>query len=57
MTDAANMIWNLQVLYGEHSRIAKYEISKQLYKAKMVEGTDVGNHILKMINLIDQLEY
>ena len=47
---------NLQELYGEHSRIVRYENSKQLFKAKMVEGTDVGDHILKMINLISQLE-
>ena len=52
MTDARSMIANLQELYGEHSQMIRYEISKQLFKAKMIEGTDVGDHILKMINLV-----
>ena len=50
------MIVNLQELYGEHSRTVRYEISKKLFKAKMTEGIDVGDHVLKMINLIGQLE-
>lgn len=56
MTDAHSMIMNLSELYGEHSRTVKYEIFKQLFKAKMAEDTDVGDHVLKMINLIGQLE-
>ena len=46
------MIMNLLKLYEEHSRIVRYEISKQLVKDKIEEGTDVGDHVLKMINLI-----
>ena len=56
MIDARSMIVNLQELYGEYRRTVRYEISKQLFKAKMTEGTDVGDHVLKMINLIGQLE-
>jgi len=52
MTDARSMIMNLQEFYEKHSQTVRYEISKQLFKAKMIEGTDVRDHILKMINLI-----
>ena len=56
MTNTHSMIMNSQELYGEHSRTVRYEISKQLFKAKIVEGINVGDHMLKMINLIGQLE-
>ena len=41
--------------YGEHSRTARYEISKQLFRARMIEGTSVQNHVLMVINLITRL--
>ncbi|XP_052176627.1 uncharacterized protein LOC127790932 [Diospyros lotus] len=56
MTDARSMIVNLQELYGKYSRTVRYEISKQLFKAKMEKGTDVGDHVLKIINLIGQFK-
>ncbi|XP_052209197.1 uncharacterized protein LOC127812714 [Diospyros lotus] len=56
ITDDHSMIINLQELYGEHNQTVRYGISKQLFKAKMVEGTDVGDHVLNVINLIGQLE-
>ncbi|XP_074326763.1 uncharacterized protein LOC141664708 [Apium graveolens] len=34
---------------------ARYEISKELFRSKMAEGTYVNDHVLKMINLIEGL--
>ena len=56
VADAAIMIMNLWELYGVQSRTSRYEIFKQLFRSKMEEGTDVGDHVLKMINLISQLD-
>ncbi|XP_031396976.1 uncharacterized protein LOC116207968 [Punica granatum] len=36
---------NLRKLYGENSRIARYEISKELFRARMQEGTEVAAHV------------
>ena len=47
-----SILLNLKELYGEHSRTARYEISKQLFRARMSEGSPVQVHVLKMINLI-----
>ena len=46
---------NLKELYGEHSRTARYEISKQLFRARMTEGTSVQDHVLMVIDLITRL--
>ena len=47
---------HLQELFGEHSRTARYEISKQLFRAKMREGEEVGAHVNTMIRSIEELE-
>lgn len=52
MPNATSMIINLRELYGENSRTVRYEISKHLFRAKMAKGTDVGVHVLKIINFI-----
>ena len=44
-TSAHKILLHLQELFGEHSRNARYEISKRLYRAKMKEGEDVGAHM------------
>ncbi|KAJ9159646.1 hypothetical protein P3X46_025135, partial [Hevea brasiliensis] len=51
------ILLHLQELYGEHSRNAKYEISRQLFRMRMSEGQNVGDHVHKMIWLIEQLEH
>ncbi|KAH7690348.1 Retrotransposon Copia-like N-terminal protein [Dioscorea alata] len=38
MSDARSVLLHLQELYGEHSRTARYEISRELFRAKMSEG-------------------
>lgn len=43
---------NLWELNGEQSKTTIYKIFKQLFMSKMKEGTDVGDHALKIINLI-----
>ena len=47
-----SILLNLKELYREHSRTARYKISKQLYRTCMSEGSLVQVYVLKMINLI-----
>ena len=46
---AREILLHLQELFGEHSRTARYEISKRLFRAKMREGEEVGAHVNSMI--------
>ena len=50
-----SILLNLKELYGEQSRAARYEISKQLFRARMSEGSSVQAHVLRMIDLITRL--
>ncbi|KAL6518344.1 hypothetical protein OROMI_034045 [Orobanche minor] len=54
MTSSRAILAHLAELYGEHSRTARYEISKQLFGARMKEGEKVGDHVLKMISMIER---
>ncbi|KAL6582120.1 hypothetical protein OROMI_006134 [Orobanche minor] len=56
MTSARQILARLTELYGEHSRTARYEISKHLFSARMKEGEKVADHVLKMISMIERLE-
>ena len=53
--DAYTILIHLQELYHVEGRTARYEISKELFRCKMAEGTSVNDHVLKMINLIERL--
>ncbi|MCR4790616.1 MAG: DDE-type integrase/transposase/recombinase, partial [Treponemataceae bacterium] len=53
--DTHSILLNLKELYGEQSRTARYEISKQLFRARMIEGSSVQDHCLKVIDLITRL--
>ena len=55
-TNAKEILLHLQELFGEHSMTARYEISKQLFHAKMKEGEDVGAHMNSMIRSIEELQ-
>ncbi len=57
MQSASEILLHLQELYGKYSRNAKYEISMQLFRMKMSEGQNVGDHVHKMIQLIEQLKH
>ena len=54
--DTQSILLNLMELYGEQSRTARYEISKQLFHTKMIDGTSVQDHVLKVIDLITRLD-
>ena len=54
-TNTKEILLHLQELFGEHSRTARYEISKWFFHAKMKEGVDVGAHIKSMIRSIEEL--
>ncbi|XP_052171564.1 uncharacterized protein LOC127787546 [Diospyros lotus] len=56
MPDVYSIITRLQELYGEQSRSARYEISKSLFREKMSLGGSVGEHVLKMISLLEKLK-
>ena len=50
--DVPSILLNPKELYGEQSRTTRYKISKQLFRARMTEGTSVRTYVLKMIDLI-----
>ncbi|XP_031106217.1 uncharacterized protein LOC116010859 [Ipomoea triloba] len=56
MPDAKSMVNHLQELYGEHSRIARYEVTEALFRGKLQEGGNVGDHVLNMIGMLERLE-
>ena len=55
-TSANEILLHLQELFGEHSRTARYEIFKQLFRAKMKEGEDVRVYMNSMISATEELE-
>ncbi|PKI77842.1 hypothetical protein CRG98_001806 [Punica granatum] len=56
MKSGQEILKNLKELYGDNSKTARYEISKELLRERMQEGTEVGAHMQGMISLIQQLE-
>ncbi|XP_039120010.1 uncharacterized protein LOC120256379 [Dioscorea cayenensis subsp. rotundata] len=56
MSDARIALLHLQEHYREHSWTARYEILRELFRAKMSEGGEAGEHVLKMISMIERLE-
>ena len=55
-TSSREILLHLQELFGEHSRTAKYEILKRLFRVKMKEGEEVGAHVNFIIRLMEELE-
>ena len=55
-TSANEILLHLQELFGEHSKTARYKISKRIFCATMKEGKDVGVHMNSMIRAIEELE-
>ncbi|XP_016742953.1 uncharacterized protein [Gossypium hirsutum] len=53
---AYDMIQHLKELYERQERQERYETSRPLFQCKMVEGTSVGTHVLKIIGSIESLE-
>ena len=53
---STSILLHLQELYGGQSRTARFNVSKELFQAKMAEGSSVNEHVLKMIGYIEQLK-
>ena len=43
-------------MYGGQSRTARFQLSKALFRSSLVANEKVGPYVLKMIDLIEQLE-
>ena len=54
-TNVKEILLHLQELFGEHSRTARYERSKRLFRSKIKEGEDIGVHVNSMIRSIEEL--
>ena len=49
------MLAHLRELYAKSSRTERYELAKNLFRARMPEGSSVEAHVLKMIGLIERM--
>ncbi|XP_030931127.1 uncharacterized protein LOC115957023 [Quercus lobata] len=56
LVTAQDMMLHLKEMFGEQSRSARQTAMKNLMSTKMVEGTPVQEHILKMISFINELD-
>ena len=54
--DPLAIIEHLKKMYGGQSRTARYQLSKALFRSSLTAKDPVGPHVLKMIDLIEQLE-
>ena len=50
------MLAHLQEMFDEQSRVAKYQVTKWLFKAKIRDGQLVQDHCLMMIKNLEELE-
>ncbi|XP_017979893.1 PREDICTED: uncharacterized protein LOC108662814 [Theobroma cacao] len=50
-----SMSLHLRELFDKEGRTEGYEISKELFRCKMAEGSSIRPHVLKMIGLIERL--
>ena len=55
MPRTSSMIFHLQELYSEQSKIVRYAISEKLFRMRMTEES-VNEHVVKMIDYIKQLK-
>lgn len=53
--DPQSILLNLEEFYGDHNMTTRCEISKQLFCARMNEGTSMQAHVFKLIDLIIRL--
>ncbi|XP_026396678.1 uncharacterized protein LOC113291347 [Papaver somniferum] len=53
---ASEIINGLKEMFSEHSRPAKTEATRKLMNTKMQEGTSVGEHVILMMSLFNELE-
>ena len=53
---ASDIMLSLKEMFGEQGRFARQETMRQIYNTKMVEGTSVKEHCLRMISHLNTLE-
>uniref|UniRef100_A0A1S3XW22 Polyprotein n=1 Tax=Nicotiana tabacum TaxID=4097 RepID=A0A1S3XW22_TOBAC len=56
MKSAYDILENLKEMFGDQNRAAKQTAMKALLNTKMVEGSSVRDHVLKMMSLLNELE-
>jgi hypothetical protein len=56
LVTAKDMMFHLKEMFGEQSRSVGQTAMKKLMSTKMVEGTPVWEHVLKMISFINELD-
>ena len=54
--DAYDMVMHLKKLYQGQAQQERFNVSKALFQCKMVEGSLVRAHVLKMIGYVKNLE-
>ncbi|XP_072064333.1 uncharacterized protein [Arachis hypogaea] len=54
--DPPTIVEYLKKMYDAQSKTARYQLSKTLFKSTLDVDSPVGPHVLKMIDLIEQLE-
>ena len=56
MLTTYDILLNVKEMFGEQSRAARQVAMKALLNTKMVEGSPVQEHVLKMITHLNELE-
>ncbi|XP_075080234.1 uncharacterized protein LOC142165761 [Nicotiana tabacum] len=56
MESAYDILENLKEMFGDQNHAAKQTAMKALLNTKMVEGSSVRDHVLKMMSLLNELE-
>lgn len=54
--NAQDIILNLRELFDKENRTERFDVSKELFRATMSDGSPVRPHVLKMIGCITRLE-
>ncbi|KAI4338351.1 hypothetical protein L6164_016690 [Bauhinia variegata] len=54
--DAFDMFGHLKKLYEGQAHHERYDVSKALFRCKLLEGSLVRPHVLKMIEYLESLE-
>ena len=55
MSTSSAMLLSLQEMFGVQSRSTKQMVMKQIMNTRMFEGTPVRDHMIKMIELFNEL--
>ena len=56
MATAYDMMMNFKEMFGDQNRAGRQVAMKTLPNTKMIEGTPVRDHVLKMIAHLNELE-